>query len=72
MFARRRPRLETDGADVAFTLLALRRLDSARGYWDRLKMEMMTVKSRSVKSDYFLFKVAFSQNLLVVCTETPN
>lgn len=34
VFARRRPRLEADGAVVAFALLALRRLEKSRGHED--------------------------------------
>lgn len=43
--ARRRPRLEADGAGVAFALLAVGRLDWS--CWNRLQPERRTVRSET-------------------------
>lgn len=51
VFACGRPRLEADGAGVAFGLLAVRRLDGRWGFRDQLQMELMTVKATRIPNN---------------------
>lgn len=52
VFARRRPRLEADGAAVALAFLAVRRLEGSRGHWDRLRVERW-LQIKSGKMSFF-------------------
>lgn len=58
VFARRRPRLEADGADVAFALFGLRRLKRSRARGDRLQVDRRTGSGyKDTKTSNYRFKM---------------
>ena len=58
VLARRRPRLEADGADVAFALFGLRRLKRGRGRGDQLQVDRRTGSGyRDEKTSNYRFKM---------------